>query len=48
MRLFVAVVPPVEVVEHLSEFVEPRRAHQDEDLRWSADENWHISTTKAC
>ncbi|HEY0475099.1 MAG TPA: RNA 2',3'-cyclic phosphodiesterase [Kribbella sp.] len=43
MRLFVAVVPPVEVVEHLSEFVEPRRAHPDEDIRWAADETWHIT-----
>jgi RNA 2',3'-cyclic 3'-phosphodiesterase len=43
MRLFVAVVPPVEVVEHLSEFVEPRRAHRDDDIRWAADENWHIT-----
>jgi 2'-5' RNA ligase len=43
MRLFVAVVPPVEVVEALSEFVEPRRAHPDEDVRWAADENWHIT-----
>jgi len=43
MRLFVAVVPPVEVVEALSEFVEPRRTHPDEDIRWAADENWHIT-----
>ncbi len=38
-----AVVPPVDVVEHLSEFVEPRREHRDEDLRWAAPENWHIT-----
>ncbi|WBQ06599.1 RNA 2',3'-cyclic phosphodiesterase [Kribbella sp. CA-293567] len=43
MRLFVAVVPPVEVVEHLAEFVGPRRDHPDEDIRWAADENWHIT-----
>ncbi|TDO49092.1 2'-5' RNA ligase [Kribbella sp. VKM Ac-2527] len=43
MRLFVAVVPPVEVVEHLTDFVEPRRSHPDEDIRWAADENWHIT-----
>lgn len=43
MRLFVGLVPPVEVVEHLSEFVEPRRAFPDEDLRWAADENWHVT-----
>jgi 2'-5' RNA ligase len=43
MRLFVAVVPPVEIVEHLAEFVEPRREYPDEDVRWAADENWHIT-----
>jgi RNA 2',3'-cyclic 3'-phosphodiesterase len=43
MRLFVAVVPPVDVVEHLAEFVEPRRSHPDDDLRWPAEENWHIT-----
>lgn len=43
MRLFVAVVPPPEVVEHLAEFVEPRREHPDEDLRWAAEENWHVT-----
>lgn len=41
--MFVAVVPPLEVVEHLSDFVEPRRSHPDEDIRWAADENWHIT-----
>jgi RNA 2',3'-cyclic 3'-phosphodiesterase len=43
MRLFVAVVPPSEVVEHLAEFVEPRRSYPDEDLRWATEENWHIT-----
>jgi len=43
MRLFVAVVPPIEVVEDLSEFVEPRRAHPDEDIRWAGDDHWHIT-----
>ena len=43
MRLFVAVVPPIEVVEDLSEFVEPRREHPDDDIRWAADEHWHIT-----
>jgi len=41
--LFVAVVPPIDVVEDLSEFVEPRREHPDEDIRWAADEHWHIT-----
>ncbi|TWD79236.1 2'-5' RNA ligase [Kribbella amoyensis] len=43
MRLFVAVVPPEEVVEDLSTYVEPRRDHPDDDIRWAADENWHIT-----
>ncbi|MFI5690230.1 RNA 2',3'-cyclic phosphodiesterase [Kribbella sp. NPDC051586] len=43
MRLFVAVVPPPEVVEDLSEFVEPRREHPDDDLRWAAEQHWHIT-----
>ena len=41
--MFVAVVPPIEVVEDLSEFVEPRREHPDDDIRWAADEHWHIT-----
>ena len=43
MRLFVAVVPPAEVVEHLAAFVEPRREYPDDDLRWAAEENWHLT-----
>ncbi|GAA1605446.1 RNA 2',3'-cyclic phosphodiesterase [Kribbella hippodromi] len=43
MRLFVAVVPPSEVVEDLSEFVEPRRDHPDDDIRWASDQHWHIT-----
>ncbi|WP_405061857.1 RNA 2',3'-cyclic phosphodiesterase [Kribbella sp. NBC_01505] len=43
MRLFVAVVPPVDVVEDLNEFVAPRREHPDDDIRWSAGEHWHIT-----
>jgi 2'-5' RNA ligase len=43
MRLFVAVVPPQEVVEDLSEFVEPRRDHPDDDIRWAADQHWHLT-----
>lgn len=43
MRLFVAVVPPTEVVEDLSKFVEPRREHPDDDIRWAADEHWHLT-----
>lgn len=43
MRLFVAVVPPTEVVEDLRAFVEPRREHPDDDIRWAADQHWHIT-----
>jgi 2'-5' RNA ligase len=43
VRLFVAVVPPLEVVEHLAEFVEPRRDHPNDDLRWADDQKWHIT-----
>jgi 2'-5' RNA ligase len=43
MRLFVAVVPPIEVVEDLNEFVEPRREHPDDDIRWASDQHWHIT-----
>jgi 2'-5' RNA ligase len=43
VRLFVAVVPPVEAVEHLAEFVEPRREHPDDGIRWAAEENWHLT-----
>jgi 2'-5' RNA ligase len=43
MRLFVAVVPPIEVVEDLNEFVAPRREHPDDDIRWSAGEHWHLT-----
>lgn len=43
MRLFVAVVPPAQVVEHLAEFVEPRREHPDDDLRWASEDHWHVT-----
>jgi len=43
VRLFVAVVPPVEVTEHLAQFVEPRREVRDDDLRWASEENWHVT-----
>ena len=41
MRLFVAVVPPPEVVEHLEEFLAPRREHGD--LRWSPPDQAHVT-----
>jgi 2'-5' RNA ligase len=42
MRMFVAVVPPLEVLEDLAEFVEPRQ-ERDSPLRWSSDEQWHLT-----
>ena len=41
MRLFVAVVPPVETVEHLEEFLEVRRAAGE--FRWTTPEQWHLT-----
>jgi 2'-5' RNA ligase len=42
MRMFVAVLPPLEVVEDLAEFVEPRQ-ERDSPLRWSSQEQWHLT-----
>ncbi|HEY7720905.1 MAG TPA: RNA 2',3'-cyclic phosphodiesterase [Pedococcus sp.] len=42
MRMFVAVVPPDEVVESLAEFLEPRR-EAGRDLRWTDPEQWHLT-----
>ncbi len=42
MRMFVAVTPPPEVIEHLAEFLEPRQ-EVDSPLRWSLPEQWHVT-----
>ena len=42
MRLFVAVVPPDEVVEHLAEHLEPR-IEAGPDLRWADRAQWHVT-----
>src|SRR5690349_10825481 len=39
--MFVAVVPPQDVVEDLEEFLEPRRGSGD--LRWASPESWHVT-----
>lgn len=39
-RMFVAVVPPAEVVEDLSEFLEPRR---DCGMPWIDPAQWHVT-----
>ncbi|NYD43726.1 2'-5' RNA ligase [Nocardioides panaciterrulae] len=41
MRMFVALVPPREVLEHLEEFLEPRR--EAAELRWTAAEQLHVT-----
>jgi RNA 2',3'-cyclic 3'-phosphodiesterase len=41
MRLFVAVVPPEEAVEHLDAFLEPRRAAAE--FRWTRPEHFHVT-----
>lgn len=40
--MFVALVPPDEVVEHLAEFLEPRQ-EVEADLRWTVREQWHVT-----
>ena len=42
MRLFVAVVPPDEVVEHLAEHLAPR-VEAGPDLRWADRDQWHVT-----
>ncbi|HEV2888621.1 MAG TPA: RNA 2',3'-cyclic phosphodiesterase, partial [Jatrophihabitans sp.] len=42
MRMFVAVMPPLEVLEDLAEYVEPRR-ERDSPLRWSSQQQWHLT-----
>lgn len=42
MRMFLAVQPPLEVLEDLSEYLEPRR-ERDSPLRWSSAEQWHVT-----
>jgi 2'-5' RNA ligase len=42
MRLFVALVPPEEAMEHLAEHLEPRVA-AGPDLRWTDPHQWHVT-----
>lgn len=41
-RLFVAITLPIDVTEHLADFLEPRR-EADSPLRWVAEDRWHIT-----
>jgi 2'-5' RNA ligase len=42
MRLFVAVVPPEGVLEHLDEFLSVRR-EVGEGFRWTVPDQWHLT-----
>lgn len=42
LRLFAALVPPVAALDHLDDFLEPRRA-ADPELRWAALPHWHLT-----
>lgn len=42
MRLFVAVEPPADAVEHLDDFLTSRRA-AGPGLRWSSPSQWHVT-----
>lgn len=42
VRMFVAVIPPAEVVEGIEEFLEPRR-DADPTLRWTEPYQWHLT-----
>jgi len=41
VRLFAAIVPPADAVEHLDEFLEPRRAASE--FRWTLAEQFHVT-----
>jgi 2'-5' RNA ligase len=46
MRMFAAVLPPLDVVEDLEDFLAPRRDHAEPDrtpLRWTMPETWHVT-----
>jgi 2'-5' RNA ligase len=42
MRMFVALVPPGEVTEDLSEFLDPRQ-EAEPGFRWTTPEQWHLT-----
>src|SRR3954453_22440304 len=42
MRMFVAVIPPEEVLEDLAEFLAPRQ-EAERGLRWTVAEQWHLT-----
>ena len=44
-RMFVAAIPPDDVVEHLEEFLSVRRdaPPYDKEFRWTPAEHWHVT-----
>lgn len=42
MRMFAAVTPPAELIEHLAEFLQPRQEVEG-PLRWTSPEQWHVT-----
>jgi RNA 2',3'-cyclic 3'-phosphodiesterase len=42
--MFVALLPPDEVVEHLAEFMGPRQ-EAEPGFRWTVPEQWHLTLT---
>jgi 2'-5' RNA ligase len=42
MRMFIAVVPPVEVVEDFAAFLAPRQ-EAEPGFRWTVPEQWHVT-----
>jgi RNA 2',3'-cyclic 3'-phosphodiesterase len=42
MRMFVALVPPAEVIDDLSEFLAPRQ-EAEPGFRWTVPEQWHVT-----
>lgn len=43
MRMFVAAVPPAEIVSDLAEFLAPRQDVADSGWRWSDPAQWHLT-----
>ena len=46
MRLFIAIVPPEEVLDDLAEHIEPRRLADERgasELRWTDRHQWHVT-----
>jgi len=42
MRMFVALVPPPAALDHLDDFLAPRR-EAGPDLRWTVPDQWHLT-----